>query len=101
MPPPAAVPQGSEALRRKSGGPTRALLFCTLMTKVQIRFRLRQPLDDRMSSRLSDAHALYGIQRLQVAPALDGLMVEYDATRLTPAEVESALASAGIPVERV
>jgi hypothetical protein len=69
------------------------------MTKVQIRFRLQKPLDDGMLQRLSDTSALYGIQRIKVDPSLDGLMVEYDATRLRPAEVESALAIAGIPVK--
>jgi hypothetical protein len=69
------------------------------MTKVQIRFRLRKPLDDAMLQRLSDTTALYGIQKIKVDPSLDGLMVEYDATRLRPAEVESALAGAGISVE--
>jgi allophanate hydrolase subunit 1 len=70
------------------------------MTKVQVRFRLQKPLDDAMLGHISDAMAIYGIQKLQVAPSMDGLMVEYDATRLRPAEVEAALAGAGIPVER-
>jgi hypothetical protein len=70
------------------------------MTKVQIRFRVERPLDDAMLSRIADAHALYGIQRVSVSPARDGLTVEYDATRLRPADVESALAGAGIAVER-
>lgn len=69
------------------------------MTKVQIRFRLQKPLDDLMLARIAEAHALYGIQRIKVAPTLDRLMVEYDATRLRPAEVEAALAGGGIPVE--
>jgi hypothetical protein len=69
------------------------------MTKVQVRFRLQKPLDDAMLQRLSDTSALYGIQKIKVDPSLDGLMVEYDATRLRPAEVESALAGAGIPVK--
>ncbi|SPF51004.1 conserved hypothetical protein [Candidatus Sulfopaludibacter sp. SbA4] len=69
------------------------------MTKVQIRFRLQKPLDDFLLARLSDTSALYGIQRVKVDPSLDGLMVEYDATRLRPAEVEAALTGAGIPVE--
>ena len=69
------------------------------MTKVQIRFRLQKPLDDFLLARLSDTSALYGIQRVKVDASLDGLMVEYDATRLRPAEVEAALAGAGIPVE--
>jgi hypothetical protein len=68
------------------------------MTKVQVRFRLQKPLDDAMLARISDAHAVYGIQKVKVEPSLDSLMVEYDATRLRPAEVESALAGAGIPV---
>ena len=66
------------------------------MTRVQIHFRLREPLNDDMLAKLSDAHAIYGIQRVQVAADLDSLMVEYDATRLRPAEVEAALAGAGI-----
>jgi len=68
------------------------------MTKVQVRFRLQKPLDDTMLSRISDAHAVYGIQKVKVAPTLDGLTVEYDATRLRPAEVASALSGVGIPV---
>ena len=71
------------------------------MTKVQVRFRLQKPLDDVMLERIAAAHAVYGIQRVQVAPSLDHLMVEYDATRLRPAEVEATLAGAGIPVEPV
>ncbi len=70
------------------------------MTKVQIRFKLQKPLDDVLLSRISDTSALYGIQKIQVSPQMDGLTVEYDATRLTPAQVESALAGAGIPVVR-
>ena len=69
------------------------------MTKVQIRFRLEKPLDDLLLARLSDTSSLYGIQRVKVNPSLDGLMVEYDATRLRPAEVEAALTGAGIPVQ--
>jgi hypothetical protein len=69
------------------------------MTKVQVRFRLQKPLDDAMLAHISDASAIYGIQKLKVAPSLDALMVEYDASRLRPAEVEAALAGAGLPVE--
>jgi len=70
------------------------------MTKIQIRFKLAKPLDDVLLERLSDANAFYGIQKIQLSPKMDGLMVEYDATRLKPAEVESALAGAGIAVTR-
>ena len=37
-------------------------------------------------------------QSVKVDPSLESLTVEYDATRLRPAEVESALTGAGIPV---
>jgi hypothetical protein len=69
------------------------------MTKVQMRFRLQKPLDDTMLARIADAHAIYGIQKVSVAPSLDALMVEYDASRLRPEEVEHALAGAGIPAD--
>ena len=68
------------------------------MTKVQIRFHVQRPLDDSMLARIADAHALYGIQRVQMDPSMETLTVEYDATRLRPAEVEAAIAGAGIAV---
>jgi hypothetical protein len=69
------------------------------MTKVQMNFRLREPLSDESMTKLSDTSAVYGIQKLKLG---DGsLMVEYDATRMRPAEVEAAIAQAGISAERV
>jgi hypothetical protein len=68
------------------------------MTKVQIQLRLQHVLDDTLLARLADASSIYGIQKIRVDPSLDGLLVEYDATRLRPAEVHAALAHAGIPV---
>jgi allophanate hydrolase subunit 1 len=68
------------------------------MTKLQIRFRLERPLEHALLTRIADAHALYGIRAITVSPSLDSIMVEYDATRLSAAEVESALAGAGIPI---
>ena len=70
------------------------------MTRVQIHFRLQKPLDDAMMARIGDAHAVYGIQRVEVGASMDSLLVEYDATRMKPADVEATLAGAGIPVER-
>jgi hypothetical protein len=68
------------------------------MTKVQARFQLQRPLDDSSLENLAHANAIYGIYRLKLSPAMDEVMVEYDATRLRPAEVESALAGAGLPI---
>ena len=69
------------------------------MTKIQTQFRLRRPLDQPLLNRISDVHSIYGIQHVQVAPSLDRLTVEYDASRLRREEVEAALANAGIPLE--
>lgn len=68
------------------------------MTKVQIHFRLERTLDDAMMTRIGQAYAIYGIQKIEVAPSMEDLTVEYDATRLRPAEVRYALMSAGIPL---
>jgi allophanate hydrolase subunit 1 len=68
------------------------------MTQVQIHFRLQKPLDREMLMAIERVNVLYGIQRVRLAPSMDRLTVDYDATRLRPAEVESALAAAGIPI---
>ncbi|MEO8592758.1 MAG: hypothetical protein ABI759_05525 [Candidatus Solibacter sp.] len=69
------------------------------MTKVQIQFRVQKPLDDAALAGIAVVNSKYGIQRIRVAPSMDSLTVEYDATRLRPAEVEAALAGAGIAVQ--
>jgi hypothetical protein len=68
------------------------------MTKVQIRFTVQKPLDDAALVGISLVNSKYGIQKIKVSPDMNGLTVEYDATRLRPAEVEAALAGAGIAV---
>lgn len=70
------------------------------MTKVQLRFELARPLDEALMACIAGAHSQYGIHRVQVAPSLDGITVEYDASRLTPDDVEAALRKAGIPAKR-
>ena len=68
------------------------------MTKVQKHFRLQRPLDEPLMERIAAANSIYGIERIQIAPSGEELMVEYDATRLRVPDVESALERAGIPV---
>ena len=70
------------------------------MTKVELQFDLARPLDETLMAHVAAAHSIYGIRRLQVAPSLDAVTVEYDATRLTADEVEAALHRAGIPARR-
>lgn len=68
------------------------------MTKVQKHFRLQRPLDDSLMEQIAVANSIYGIERIQIAPSREELMVEFDASRLRTPEVETALQRAGIPV---
>ena len=70
------------------------------MTKVVTHFTLSRPLDETLMNRIADAHSLFGLQRVQLAPDLKDVIVEWDSSRLTPAQVDSALHRAGIPAAR-
>jgi copper chaperone CopZ len=67
------------------------------MTKVLLRYRLLRPLDETLMQSIAAAHGVYGIHSVKLAPSLDEITVEYDASRLTPEQVEAALHRAGIP----
>jgi hypothetical protein len=71
------------------------------MTKVQAQFKLARPLDAEAAKRLADTSSLYGILRLYLDPAQDGLTVEYDATRLKEKDVEAALHRAGVAIQPI
>jgi hypothetical protein len=68
------------------------------MTKVQRHFTLARPLDEALMQQIADAHSIYGIERIQIAPSRADLLVEFDATRLRANDVEMALLRGGIPV---
>jgi hypothetical protein len=68
------------------------------MTKVQKHFRLQRPLDESLMQQIADANSIYGIERIQIAPSRQELIVEFDASRLRTIEVETALQRVGIPV---
>ncbi len=57
-------------------------------------------MDEQLMERVSDAQAIYGIERITLDRAMTGMEVEYDATRLRPAELEARLRACGLPVER-
>jgi hypothetical protein len=71
------------------------------MTKVQKHFRLQRPLDESLMQQIANANSIYGIERIQIAPSREELMVEFDASRLRTTEVEAALERHGIPVVAV
>ena len=68
------------------------------MTKIQRIYQLTKPLNDELLGRISAAHGIYGFQRIQIAPSLDAITVEYDATRFSVESMENALSRAGIPI---
>jgi hypothetical protein len=68
------------------------------LTKVQRHFRLQRPLDEPLMERIAAANSIYGIERIQIAPSGEELMVEYDATRLLVPDLQSALERAGISI---
>ena len=70
------------------------------MTKVQRYFQLQRPIDDALMEQIAVVNSIYGIERVRVEPS-GNLMVEYDATRLNTAELETVLERAGIPVVEV
>lgn len=71
------------------------------MTKVQVVYQLDGPADEALMERIDRVHSVYGIQAVQLSPALDSLLVQYDATRMHLEDVDKALHSAGLPVRRV
>jgi len=70
------------------------------MTKVQLPFALAAPLDEAVMDRLGNLYEVYGILRIGVEAGGQKLTVEYDATRLSPKDVEAELARAGVPLVR-
>jgi len=71
------------------------------MTKVTLHYDLTRPLGDEDFQNIAQVHAIYGMARVQVAPALDKIIVDYDASRLIKKDVEAVLANHGIPIRSV
>jgi len=71
------------------------------MTKVDLEFELVRPLADADLDAIARVHGVYGIQRVRLRqPALDAITVEYDASRMMEVDVERALLTTGIPIQR-
>ncbi len=70
------------------------------MTKLQLVYDLVRPLNDTDAAAFAAIHSTYGMQHVKVAPSLDKIEVEYDASRLSEKDVESVLIRHGIPIQR-
>ena len=70
------------------------------MTKVQLHYDLTHPLTDEDAGNIATVHSVYGILQVRVAPSLDRITVDYDASRLVERDVEAALIRNGVPIRR-
>jgi len=68
------------------------------MTKVTLHYDLARKLTEEDFANIAAVHSVYGMVRVQLAPSLDKITVDYDASRLMKDDVEAALARFGIPV---
>jgi hypothetical protein len=68
------------------------------MTKVTLHYDLSRPLSDSDLENIARVHSVYGMVRVQVAPALDKITLDYDASRLMKQDVEAVLARHDIPI---
>ena len=68
------------------------------MTKVQHDYDLLRKLNDDDAGAIENVHGYYGIQKITISPALDHISVDYDATRMSPADLTSVLVRYGVPI---
>ena len=71
------------------------------MTKVQLEYDLLRKIDDDDAQAIGNVHSYYGIQKVRISAALDHITVDYDAARLSPADVDNVLVRCGVPIVAV
>lgn len=55
---------------------------------------------DEDANAVDRVHSCYGIKKITIAPALDKILVDFDASRLMESEVEAVLLRYGVPIVR-
>jgi hypothetical protein len=68
------------------------------MTKVTLHYDLSRPLTEPELGSVADLTSTYGLERVQMSPGLDKIIVDYDASRLMKTDVESVLHRHGLPI---
>jgi hypothetical protein len=72
------------------------------MTKVTLHYDLeRNLIEEEDYTRIAAIQSVYGMVRVQLAPSLDKITVDYDASRLMKKDVEASLGRHGIPLAHV
>jgi hypothetical protein len=68
------------------------------MTKVTLHYDLARTLTEEDYANIAAVHSVYGMVRVALAPSLDKITVDYDASRLMKKDMEAALGRYGIPL---
>lgn len=71
------------------------------MTKVELDYAIDGTAGESLMDAIARAHSVYGLRSVRLSATMDQIHVTYDASRLTPADVDRALHSAGLPVRRL
>ena len=69
------------------------------MTALDVRFRYGRPPGEAEMRALQVAREVYGLRRIRFEPDASVVTVEYDASRLNQAAVESLLRQAGLDLQ--
>ena len=69
------------------------------MTKLTLHYDLERKLTEEEDyTHIAAIHSVYGMVRVQLAPSLDKITVDYDASRLSRKDMEATLARYDIPL---
>ncbi len=68
------------------------------MTKVQLEYDLLRKIDDDDAEAIGNVHSYYGIEKVRIAVSLNHITVDYDAARLSRADVDNVLVRYGVPI---
>ncbi len=69
------------------------------MTALDVAYRYGRPPGEAEMRALQAAREVYGVRRIRFEPALSTVRVEYDASRLSQAAVESLLRQTGLDLQ--
>jgi len=69
------------------------------MTALDVRFRYGRPPGEAEMRALQAAREVYGVRRIRFEPRDSTVCVEYDASRLNQAAVETLLLQAGLDLQ--
>ena len=69
------------------------------MAKVEIEFELWRKLGEEDLLNFAKLTSVYGILMAKLSPAMNSIRIEYDASRLTPDQVQVTLGRHGMPIK--